>query len=364
MLFDIFKKFAFGLDISDFSIEILELEKKFGQLYLGAYGRVKLEKGIIEDGKIINPKKLKEKIKWLLKNTLPGRLKTNRVILSLPESKIFFHIFKLPVNLTGQELFRAVENEAFKITPLDSSQLHFDFRVISKTADIQEVLYVGTQREMVNEYLEVLKGVDLRPLVLDIESASLARAFQTEMIKEGGVLMADIGARTTVLTIFDQGSIRLSALVSMAGNHFTKAISEELNISLEKAEGLKKSYGLDPKKMEGKIIPILQDALEEVLNEIKKTIDFYEGKSGRKIKKILLCGGSSFMPGLSSYFTSNFNIKTSVPDPWQRIDVEELFKRKELRSIVTTELHPIFFANVIGLAKRGLERNSEMTGIN
>lgn len=363
-MFDFFKKIPPGLDISDFSIEILELEKKFGQLYLGTYGRVKLEKGIVEDGKIINPEELQKAIKGLFRNTLPRRLKTNRVIFSLPESKFFFHIFRLPVNLTGQELFRAVENEALKITPLDTSQLHFDLRIVSKTADIQEVLYVGTQREMVNEYLEVLRGVGLRPLVLDIESASLARAFQTEMIKEGGVLIVDMGARTTVLTVFDEGSIRLSAVVSIAGNHCTKAISEGLNISWGKAEELKRSYGLDPREMEGEMTYILQGIIEEILNEIKKSIDFYQEKSDRQIRKILLCGGSSFMPELTSYLAYKLDIETLVPDPWQGINVEKLFKKRELRSIITTELHPVFFANVIGLAKRGLKGDPEIAGIN
>jgi len=285
-MLNFFKKPAFGLDISDFSIEVLELEKRARKLYLGAYSRVELEKGIVEDGKILNKEKLKEKIKEVLKNTLPQKLKTNKVILSLPESKTFFHIFKLPSKLSGKDLKRAVEGEGLKTIPLEAEQIYFDFQVISQRGEFQEVLYVSTLKGIVADYLEVLKGAGLRPLVLDIESASLARAFEGETVKDEGVLIADIGARTTKLTIYDADAIRLSATVPIAGNHFSQAISEKLKISFKKAEELKKDYGLDPQKRGGKVMLILQGMLQEILNEIKTSISFYEEQSGRTIKKI------------------------------------------------------------------------------
>lgn len=101
---------------------------------------------------------------------------------------------------------------------------------------------------------------------------------------------------------------------------------------------------------------ILQSVLQDILEEIRKSISFYEKKSKRKIKKVLLCGGSSLLPKLSSYFASNLGIDTQVPDPWEGINVEKSFKKRKP--------HPVFFANVIGLAKRGLEKDPEKAGIN
>ena len=375
MFLDFYKTKAFGLDISDFSIEALELKKRFRKVYLRTYGRIKLEKGIVVDGKILNKEKLKEKIKEVLDNAVPRKLRAKQVILSLPESKTFLHTFEIPSYLKDDALAAAVEDQAKKTIPLDFSKIYSDFKIISKNKDIQEVLYVGTLKETVDEYLDVLKGAGLTPFVLDIESASLVRAFEQEEVKEGGMLLADIGARTTTLTVFDpvrnkisngvdKGSIKLSAIVPIAGNHFTKAVSEKLNISLEKAEELKRKNGLDPEKEEGRTMLVLQAVLQDILDEIQKTISFYGEKYKRKIKKILLCGGSSLTPKLSSYFAFNLGISAKIPDPWEGINVEELFKRKELEEVIKTKLHPIFFANVIGLAKRGLEKDPETAGIN
>lgn len=345
-MFNPFKKLAFGLDISDYSIEALELERKFKRVYLGAYGRVILEKGIVENGKILDKEKLKEKIKELLDSTIPRKIRSNRVITSLPESKTFIHYFPDHQN---------IEEQALRTIPWEPEEIYFDYR---------DGLYAAAPKNIVNEYLEVLKSAGLKLLVLDIESGSLARAFDREMSEKGGILIADIGARTTNLTIVDKTSIKLSAIVPIAGNHFTQAISEKLNIPFEEAEEIKKHCGLDPEKREGKIMLILQGILRDILDDIKKAINFYEERGGRKIKKILLCGGSSFLPKLDSYIASNLGIETKIPDPWEGIDVEILFKKPEFRKIIETKLHPVYFANVIGLAKRGLEKNPEKTGIN
>lgn len=366
-MLNFFREFPFGLDISDFSIEALELERKFGKLYLGAYGRVKLEKGIVSDGRILNKEKLKEKVLALLNNSQPRSFRAKQVILSLPESKTFFHVFELPAELKGQELYSAAESEALKTIPLAPEEIYFDLKLISERKDIKEVLYVGTLKEIVDGYLETLRGVGLNPLVLDIESASLARAFQSKIEKETAILIADIGARNTILTIFDEGSVRLSATVPIAGVHLTQALSEKLNTSLAEAEDFKINCGFDPEKEGGKVLLVLQRAIQPILNEIKKSISFYEQKKGRKVKKILLCGGSSFMPELPSYISSNLEIETLVPDPWEGIegiDIGILFKKKGLKEIIETRLQPVFFANVIGLAKRGMERKPETAGIN
>jgi len=357
-MFNFFKKFPLGLDISDFSIEALELERKLGKLYLGAYSRVILEKGIIEDGKILNKEKIKEKFSELLNSAQPRSFRTKKVILSLPESKTFFDIFELPANLQGQQLHKAAEKEAEKTIPLLPQELYFDLKLISEKKDIKEVLYVGILKEIVDSYLEILREVDLIPLALDIESASLSRTFKSEKVADGGMLIIDIGARTTVLSLFDKDAIRLSSIVPTAGNHFTKEIAGKLNVSLKEAEELKKKCGLDDEKGGGRVMFILQDVLNDILDEAKNFIRFYEQKEKRGVKKVVLCGGSSLIPKIVSYFSSNLGIETKIGNP--SLICPDLDNIK----IESGKVHPVLFSNVVGLALRGLEKDPESSGIN
>ena len=59
-MFGLFQKSAFGLDISDTSLEMVEFQKKGGKVVLSAVGRMILTKGVIEDGKIMDEAKLNE----------------------------------------------------------------------------------------------------------------------------------------------------------------------------------------------------------------------------------------------------------------------------------------------------------------
>lgn len=365
-MFNPLKRFPLALDINDFSIEAMQLRKVLGKVYLKAYGRVKLPEGIVKNARILKKERLKEKIKELLNNLGPKRLGTKEVIFSLPESKTFLHVFELPFDITGQALKNAIEGEALATIPLDAKELYSDFLVVSKGEKNQEVLYVATKKEVVEDYLQILRDVGLKPLVLDIESASLARAFKNETTEETGMLIIDIGARTTILTVFDEGSIRISSIIPVAGNSFTQTIAKKLNISLLDAERLKRDYGLDTHENEGRIMFILQDVVDDILDKTKKLISFYEKKSQRKINKIIICGGSSLMPKIGSYFSSNLDIETKIGDPSLILPElnEKRYKTFFREGGKDNELHPVLFSNVVGLALRSLSGDPETAGIN
>lgn len=342
MLFDFFKKFPFGLDISDFSIKVFQFISK---RKVKAFAKVTLKEGIVKDGFILNKEKLAEKIKEVVGR---AKIKSNKVILSLPESKVFIHIFQMPKNLRGRELRNAVSEEAEKKIPLEPSKIYWDCQVVSfqPKSERQSVLYVGISKEIVDGYIEVLDKAELKPLAFDIESAALGRSLLKDFKPKNNVMIVDIGARTTNINIFNKDIVLIAAAtVPVAGNQFTKTIAAKLKISLEKAEKLKRSCGLSETKGGGKIMFILQKELQPIIEEIKKTINFY----GEDISKILLVGGSAQIPKLTSYFSTNLNLKTNIG----KSPIAKKLKQKT-----------ILFNTVIGLALRALERDPETAGIN
>ena len=72
---------AFGLDISDKTIEIAELNKLF-HFSVENHGRSELPEGVVKDGRVLDEKALAEQIKLLLQNVEPRHVSTNKVILS------------------------------------------------------------------------------------------------------------------------------------------------------------------------------------------------------------------------------------------------------------------------------------------
>lgn len=272
----------FGLDVSDRSIEVLQLNQR---KKIKAFGRVLLEKGIIENGNIINEEKLALKIREVVKKS---KARGRKVVFSLPESKVFIHFFEDREDVSGQ---------AKKIIPLDLNEVYFN---------IKGGLYVAVPKKIIDSYIAVLERAGLDPLAAETESVSLARTLDAK-----DCLIADIGARTTNISIFDKnGNLRLSTAINKAGNHFSGALAKTLDVSLKEAEELKKKCGLDQSKKNGRVLFILQKEFQVIVGEIKKAIDFY----GEDVRCIILAGGSAKMPKIADYFFSNLNINTVIAE--------------------------------------------------
>ena len=98
----------------------------------------------------------------------------------------------------------------------------------------------------------------------------------------------------------------------------TKAIMNSMNVNLDRAEQFKRDFGL----MSGanRSVPnTIQNALNPMINEIKYVFDLYQRQGNAKIEKIVLAGGSSFLPNLPSYLAQLLNLPVIIGDPWDRI---------------------------------------------
>ena len=343
----------FGLDISDFSIEVMEIKSGWLKPELISYGRQKLEPGIVENGVIYKKDKLVESIKKALETASPKRIKGNNCVLSLPESKVFTHIFNLPLDLKNNQIKKVLKYEIERFIPFPFDKTYFNFQVVSKNRKefLQQVFFVGIPKEIVDDFYEVLKKSEIHPLAFDMESVALARALIEEYNKGVGVMIADIGARTAILSIFDQGGLRLTFNFPIAGNKFTESLAKELKISLEEAETLKKTAGLNSKQVN----EILKPQIQMIIEEIRKSIKYYETHKENKIEEIILAGGSSLLLGLDKYLADELGLKVKIGNP--------LLKVKD-SSGLSEKKNSILFATVLGLALRAAEKNPCTTGIN
>jgi len=82
-------------------------------------------------------------------------------------------------------------------------------------------------------------------------------------------------------------------------------------------------------------------------------MDFYRTtaeESSEEIKKILIAGGGSKLPGLPEYLANRFEIPVEVFDPFRQIQVDSRkFDPDYMREIVPE------MAVAVGLALRGVE---------
>jgi cell division protein FtsA len=159
-------------------------------------------------------------------------------------------------------------------------------------------------------------GLEVAGLVLN-PSASAA-AVLTEDEKSLGVAVVDIGAGTTDVSIFTEGSIRHTAVIPIAGDLITSDIAMALRTPTKDAEEIKVEYGVAKQLLadptENLEVPGLGDraprmlsrqalagVIEPRVEEIYSLVHQVIRESGYEellSSGIVITGGSSVMPGM------------------------------------------------------------------
>lgn len=326
-----------GIDISDFSIEAIVLDKKKGNFVVEAYSRYRLSPDIVEDGKILNSEKLKEAIKGLLANAKPGPIQSKKVFLSIPESKVFTKIVYLPKNIKGKNFDEAIQHKAEEQIPESFDNLIPATKVLPDVGDNKQVLYAAAEKEIVNDFLSVFNDLGVEVVGIVPESLSSFAGLDPKLEKKTS-LMLDIGSRTTIATIFDNNGIRHSINIDIGGDKVAKAIAGKLEIPYTQAEEKMQTIGLTPDG-DGETMLIVQGQLQPLVDEIKKFASYYQETNNEKIEQVVLIGGLAQMKGAVSYFGDNLSLPAIVGEPF-----------------IPHEILPDFvdsttFINVLGLAK-------------
>ena len=354
------QKSGIGLDISDRSIKLLSLKKKTGgEMEIESFGYSIIGEGVIENGNILDQTKLAEAIKQAIEDANPKSPQSKRIFLAIPDSRVFMDTYTIDSNFSEKEILEVIKSRAAETVPFEPSSLSFDYRFLGKQKDGQsEYLYVSSPKEVIDAYSGVLEKIGLEPVVFEVESASLARAFMKE--KKSSVLIFDMGARTTNLSISRNGEIVSSALVDFGGDQLTKVVAQNLKLSFEEADRLKLAMGLEGNRKENKIKPIIESFCPVIIDEIKRQIDYYEKNTSKKIEEIITCGGSSLMAGMDKCLEERSKRKVCRIDPWKTNGVAT----SSVNGKIFNKEAPILFATVIGLALRGLGAKPRDTGVN
>lgn len=149
----------------------------------------------------------------------------NRVIdaakaVSLPSTRDIIHVLPRNYTVDGQEGIK---------DPVGMSGVRLEVDTHIITANSVSV------RNMEKAFSQV--GVDIDSFVFSGYASSLAVLSDTE--KELGVVLVDIGAGTTDISIFTEGSISYSSVLAIGARHITNDLAIGLRISLESAEKIK-----------------------------------------------------------------------------------------------------------------------------
>jgi cell division protein FtsA len=242
------------------------------------------------------------------------------IAISRPENEI-----------TQEDVDRLIEDTKRVALPSDRKIIHVipqEFIIDGQDGVFDPVGMSGVRMEanvhiitgLVTAAQNIVKCVQRANLAIDdmvLEPLASSYAVLDEEEKEVGVALLDVGGGTTDLAVFEDRTIRHTAVIPIAGNQVTNDIRKGLGILTEQAEKLKKEAGFaylpaiidnepiilpgiggrDPLRVDKTLLcQIIQPRMEEILEiaamEIKRS-----GYSKHLSAGVVLTGGGSLIKG-------------------------------------------------------------------
>lgn len=348
---------AFGLDIGDLSIKLVQLRntslfKSKPSYKLITHRTIDLPPGLIVNGEMQKPEEVRRRMEKLIKGNKKDKPITDPwVVASLPETQSFIKLIEVkntPEELEGED----IKELAKKHIPYDDDGSYYiEWQIMPSGKDTTRILIGAVQKSIADSYTYLLESLGLGVIALEIEALAIARAMITagkEYESEARALL-DLGAARSSLVIYDKDIIQFSISLPFSGEIITTALAQKLHISYEEAEILKIKQGLNYRNKDTKAWGILTRVTADLVKYIKDAIDFYYSHfpEANKITRITMCGGGSNMKKLDKILSSKLKVVAKPGHPWKNLSLN--------KSLGISEEESLGYSTAIGLALRAAD---------
>ena len=336
------KKSYLGIDLGANNIKLVELQASGKQFKLLTYGYV--EKTVSDIVRDSSEDTIEQTAKLLKKLCQQTKVKTRQAITGLPSFSVFSSTFNLP-KTNKSELIDRIRAEARKVIPVPLEEVALDWKILNnkeKDAQTVTVFLNAAPKKLIYRYQDVFHRAGLELTSLETEGFALVRTLIGK--DPGNILIVDSSATTTDLILVRQGISLSCQTINLGGKIITQQMSKIMGVDNKTAEQFKRDYSLANQPLP----EIIKQLLRPIIDALKYIIKDNE-QQDKPIEKIILSGGSAFLPNLDKYLSETLNIKVIIGDPWHRLTYPQA-----LRPILN-ELAPRFAISV-GLALRELEK--------
>jgi type IV pilus assembly protein PilM len=359
----IFSRKIVGIDLHDYSAELVEISQKGKEKHMEAYNRVLIPIEVLKNGEIRKPEELKKILKSLLETANPLPVKTKDVSIIYPPNKVLTHVFTFPANLKEKEIKKSIEYEAETVIPFSISDVYWDFMIIdsedkSKEHASQYVFFACINKKIADDYTAVLEDIGLNPVLSGINAETLHYAMWKQIQELETCLIIDVEALSVNYLIVENKKIKHYFSSNEGGRKLLKNVQSPESIIFAK-KGEKDFSHISNLEDITKLIGTNYKRANAIIGEIQ------EKEKNLKIKTIILTGEFLNMPNFYELATKHFpDKKIYIGEPKENLIInQKKFLPKEKLSKAATP-YSTHFANAVGIALRSTNGHGEAGGIN
>jgi len=353
-----------GIDIGSSFLKIVQLKKKGGKAVLETYGELALgpyAQLSVGQATSLPSESLTQAIRDLFKE---ANVTTSDSGMSIPLGSSLLSVITMPA-LDDKQLARMIPIEARKYIPVPISEVTLDWWVVPNSGtkggrevetkegkkspakgDTIDVLVVAIHNDVIGKYKEIIKNVPLQNSFLELEVFSASRSTFGSTARP--VMIFDMGAGTTKLAIIEYGVIKSQHIINRGSQDITRAISQSLGVSIEKAETLKREVGLLGEDTKKDVSESVELTLDSIFADANRVLLNYQRKYNKTIGKVVLAGGGVMLRGFHDRAQKSLETDVEFADPFSKVETPAFLEP------VLKDAGPEF-AVAIGVALRQLQ---------
>lgn len=350
-----------GLDIGSSFLKVIQVRKDQSRAILETYGELALGPYAgLDVGRATNlpVEKIVEAGKDIFRE---ANVTTKAGSVALPLSAALLQLIEIPP-MDESKLPQIIPIEARKYIPVPITEVSLDWIIIPKSGmgpegeesdpskEKFQVMIVAIHNQVLEKYQSIVAGLGIENPTFEIEVYSSIRA--TIGHDMSPIMFLDLGAGMTKISMVEQGIIKNVHIISRGSQEITLALSRSLNVSVAKAEGLKREIGLTGKDEDAKkISEVVESSIGYVFAEANRALLNYQQKNNRTVSKVVLTGGGALLKGLPVYVKQWLSSQTVFGDPFSKLESPAFL------TPLLKEAGPEFSVS-IGLALKKLQEGS------
>jgi type IV pilus assembly protein PilM len=309
-----------GIDIGSHAIKVCQLKRTDKAYAVVNLGSATLPEGAVDDGTLNDPEVVGKTIAELFKHL---KIKKKKVGFSISGYSVIVKKVNLAV-MSEEELEKHIQTEAEQYIPFDLDDVYLDFQDLKTNYEGLErtdVMLVAAKKEIVDDYLEMLEDLNLKPVIVDVDGFALENTYEYNYPKNENVALVDIGASKMNINIISNGISVVARDIVVGSRQLTEQIQAAFDLQFEKAEALKLGHTPAEDKQE-EIADIFSSTCTQWVLEIKKAIDLYHANHpDAPLSRLVLSGGGSKVSGLIDFLANETDLPVELFNPFSNMTV-------------------------------------------
>jgi type IV pilus assembly protein PilM len=341
------KKGIVGLDIGSSYIKAVQLNETRSGFELELFDMLALPPELIVESSIIDAIRVTESLKELVRQ---AKIKAKDAVISVSgHSSVIIKRISLP-EMSEEELSESIKFEAEQYVPFDIEDVNLDFQILGpkEEAGQMDVILVAVKKDVINEYVSVVKEAGLNAVIVDVDAFALENMYGMNYEIEAGrnVALVNIGASTMNMNILKGGVSVFTRDSSIGSNMHTDALQKEFNVSYEDAERLKKGEPVEKVKPSDAYALIIESS-NDIFGEVSRSLEYFRSSTiHAEVNEVILSGGCALIRDFIRLLSQKIGIEVRAADPFRNILIP-----KKVDSSSLDEVAPIA-AVAVGLATR------------